>query len=316
MGLFPKPRTQSGLPLNALLALVLVVGCGPGLSLPEQEAEFATQEQSMEALNSLSVNGLSVNGLSVNGLSVNGLSVNGLTDSNFASWFEADAQANDEVMRYLVRCAVPQGQVRIYISPISGVVRVWQGALGVAPRWASGKPATVVEQQVVSACLAAHVNTYGYSVPISITGLKGDGTPLDFAPGEKRMFGIKEACFFGNLFTDEGIFVANDQLGLADNLSSPRRCGLSHRYSGYDPACPVMRRVGTCRQLNCKQSWSDSYYTECTYNGVTYRPLTTRLRDVDIYVCGDGVCQVSERCGTGRAANNCGVDCGRCPTSP
>ncbi|MDY7231171.1 hypothetical protein [Hyalangium rubrum] len=262
-------------------------------------------------MNSLSVNGLSVNGLSVNGLSVNGLSVNGLATSTFVSWFEANAPAHDEVMRYLVRCAVPAGEVRTYTSSTTGLTYAWQGGLGVAPAWAQGTPATVAEQQVVSACLAAHVNTYGYHIPISITGLKGNAQPLSFSKDEDRAYVIREACFFGNLFTGEGIYAANDQSEMAEYLSSPRRCGWSHQQSGLDPACPAIVRAGTCAQLGCKQSKNSPYYSECTYNGITYRPLTTRIRNTDIYVCGDGVCQVTESCGTGMAMDNC-MDCGPC----
>jgi hypothetical protein len=302
----------------AFLWVAGACGGGPEVSLPSEEegADFTRQEQSMESMNSLSMNGLSVNGLSVNGLSVNGLSVNGLATSTFVSWFESDPQTHDEVMRYLIRCAVPKGEVRTYTSPSTGLTHAWQGALGVAPAWAQGTPATVAEQQVVSACLAAHVNTYGYNVPISITGLRGDGLPLSYSREEQRAYGIREACFFGNLFTGEGIYAANDQHRLADNLSSPRRCGWSRTESGLDPACPAMHRVGSCAELGCKQSRSAPYYTECTYNGVTYRPLTTRLRDTDIYACGDSVCQITERCGTGRTSDNCGVDCGPCAAAP
>ena len=48
-------------------------------------------------------------------------------------------------------------------------------------------------------------------------------------------------------------------------------------------------------------------------NGIQYKVLTTRLRPSDVYTCGDGVCQVSEHCGTGQTADNCGLDCGPCP---
>ncbi|HYO74429.1 MAG TPA: hypothetical protein VEU33_50975 [Archangium sp.] len=53
-------------------------------------------------------------------------------------------------------------------------------------------------------------------------------------------------------------------------------------------------------------------YVSCRHNGTTYLPLTTRMRDEDIYRCGDGVCQFTESCGTGRTYDNCRLDCGRC----
>jgi hypothetical protein len=55
-----------------------------------------------------------------------------------------------------------------------------------------------------------------------------------------------------------------------------------------------------------------TYYTSCTRNGVTYRPITSRIRTQDIVTCGDGICQATESCGNTNAASSCGVDCGSC----
>jgi hypothetical protein len=55
------------------------------------------------------------------------------------------------------------------------------------------------------------------------------------------------------------------------------------------------------------------YYKGCTFNGVTYHPITTQLRPDEVYLCGDGVCQVSEHCGTGNTYDSCWNDCGACP---
>jgi hypothetical protein len=246
MRLALKIQTTSWKPSLPVLLLLVAGACGgPGaVSLQEEALEATGQGQALNTMNSLSVNGLSVNGLSVNGLSVNGLSVNGLNTSDFVGWFDSAPDTHDQVMRYLIRCAVSEGEVRTYTSPTTGLTRSWQGGLGLAPSWASGVPATVVEQQVVSACLAAHVNTYGYSVPISISGLKANGAPLPFSWQERLEYGVREACFFGNLFNGEGIYAGNDQVSLAGSLSSSRACGLSHVLSGQDPACPPILRVG------------------------------------------------------------------------
>jgi hypothetical protein len=69
--------------------------------------------------------------------------------------------------------------------------------------------------------------------------------------------------------------------------------------------------VGNCG-LFCTLDASLTYYTSCTYNGVTYQPLTTRMRPADVYRCGDGVCQRTESCGVGVNYNNCSLDCGAC----
>lgn len=291
------------------LVVVVVVGCGPreedasgGLEAPLERLEQAQRAD----------NGLSLNGLSLNGLSLNGLSLNGLSTQAFKDWFTAHPTLSDEVMRYVVRCGVGPRETRSFTSPVTGVTYTWTGELGLAPGWAAGNPPTVPEQQVVSACLAAHVNTYGVNVPISVLGLKGDGSPIPIAKDELNIFGESEACFFGNLFTGEGIHAGNDRNSLSTQESTSRRCALSPMLSGTDPACPPVKRVGRCEALSCQMDANSKYYTRCTYNGVVYRPLTTRIRSADLYSCGDGVCQVTESCGTGSTPDSCQADCGTC----
>jgi hypothetical protein len=74
-----------------------------------------------------------------------------------------------------------------------------------------------------------------------------------------------------------------------------------------------MQYVGSCSQY-CTRDATNTYYTSCTYGGVTYRPITTRMKAADLYSCGDGVCQATESCGTGTTPNSCAADCGACPS--
>lgn len=298
--------------LGAVLLLALGA-CGPREEPPAAPGSpLDSLQQPLIVDNGLSANGLSANGLSANGLSANGLTTSILSTLTFRVWFEAQPTLREEFMRYLVRCAAPQGVSFSFTSQVTDVTYTWVGNLGLAPGWAGGAPPTLEEQQVVSACLAAHVNTYGQSVPISVLGLKGNGTPLSIAPDELNIFDKPEACFFGNLFNGEGLFAGNDRNSLSEQESTSRRCALSPRLSGVDPACPPVQRVGTCESLACEMDPNSKYYTRCTYNGKVYRPITTRIRSEDIYSCGDGVCQASEHCGRGSTASSCRADCGRC----
>ena len=73
-----------------------------------------------------------------------------------------------------------------------------------APVWAAGKKTLpVVEQQRMTACLAAHVNKYGVHVPVSIQG-PAASSPIPVGPTELADFSVREACFFGNLFSEIG----------------------------------------------------------------------------------------------------------------
>ncbi|MDY7227190.1 hypothetical protein [Hyalangium rubrum] len=300
--------------LRALLLLwgvALATSCGP-VGEPSEPRQHTRQAQGLEGLNGLSANGLSANGLSANGLSANGLSANGLSTSEFASWFQADEALADSVMRYVVRCALAEGTSLSYTVPETGERYTWEGLLGLAPGWASGTRASTSEQQVVSACLAAHVNKYGMTVPISVLGLGATGAPVPYTSAELRAYSQREACFFGNLFTSEGLYLGSDRGKLNARESTARACSLSSNSGGGHTDCPPLVHVGSCAAY-CTLDASKTYYTACTYNGVTYRPLTTRLREEDVYLCGDGACQVSESCGTSNQYDNCGLDCGACP---
>jgi hypothetical protein len=47
-------------------------------------------------------------------------------------------------------------------------------------------------------------------------------------------------------------------------------------------------------------------------NGIAYRALSTRIKPTAQYICGDGICDISEKCGTGTTWNSCSLDCGPC----
>jgi hypothetical protein len=297
-----------------LLGLVLIstVGCGPMAPAegePGTEGLLSTQVQGLHSSLGLSVNGLTVNGLTVNGLNLNGLNVSGLETPAFREWFNVDPAVREITMHYLIQCAVPAGEQRTFTNPVTGLTHTWTGVLGLAPGWASGALPTVAEQQLISACLAAHVNAYGKHVSISVQGRTALGEPIASTPEELATFTEEEACFFGNLFTDEGVFAAYGRTQLKNVESSLRTCGLAPR--DFTPSCAPVHHVGSCKTA-CTWDKALGAYTECSRNGVSYPALTTRMQRPDIHQCGDGVCQASESCGNGKTFNSCAADCGQC----
>ncbi|NVJ06880.1 hypothetical protein HUW63_16720 [Myxococcus sp. AM001] len=321
-----RPRIAGG-----LLSLALGFGggaCGP--AEPEGDTRTLSEARTAaESGNGLSTNGLSTNGLSTNGLSTNGLSTNGLSTEGFSNWFNQDPPQADEIMRYIIRCAAKENQQRKYTHPATGVKYTWEGGLGLAHNWATGAPATPQEEEIVSACLAAHANKFGLSVAISVLGRNARGSALSYTEQELSTFSEREACFFGNLFDGTGVFAATDRGYLREDESSVRACGLASNPAQGD--CLPIIHTGTCESL-CQRATTDAlpfewdagkknpptngetpYYETCTYNGRAFLPLTTRLRPRDIHRCGDGVCQFTERCGSGVAAGSCQADCGPCP---
>ncbi|WP_434346243.1 hypothetical protein ACN6A1_32045 [Myxococcus virescens] len=321
-----RPRVAGG-----LLGLALGFGggaCGPA-ELAGDTWTLREAHGSAESGNGLSTNGLSTNGLSTNGLSTNGLSINGLSTTGFSHWFNQDPARADELMRYIIRCAVKANQQRKYTNPVTGVKYTWEGGLGLAPNWAAGAAATAQEEEIVSACLAAHANKFGISVAISVLGRDARGSALPYTEQELSTFSEREACFFGNLFDGTGVFAATDRGYLREDESTVRACGLPSSPAHAD--CLPIIHAGTCESL-CQRAataalpfdWESDrknpppygeppYYETCTYNGRTFQPLTTRLQPRDIHRCGDGVCQLTERCGDGVVAGSCQADCGTCP---
>jgi hypothetical protein len=280
----------------------------------------ATRADPLAAVNSMTANGLITNGLITNGLITNGLITNGLITNGmrtagFSSWFNGNPTSYSEmVMFYVVACALDNAQSVTWSNPDTGATYTWTGVLGLAPVWASGLPIPLTEQQLVSACLAAHVNKYGLHVEVSVSGSTSAGLPIPTTAAELATFGAREACFFGNLFDGTGVFAANDRPALSQAESTVRACGLSSQAVGRSVECPPIEHVGTCAK-HCVLDPSGAYYASCTYNGVTYKPLTTRIRSTDIYRCGDGVCQFTEKCGASALSSrydDCGLDCGVC----
>jgi hypothetical protein len=308
-------RTRIG--LVASLALVsALAACGPAdTALVAGVTGSALVEANGLSPNGLARNGLARNGLARNGLARNGLARNGLLSAEFQGWFDEDPATSAAVMTYLVRCAAPARQTYTFTSPSTGVTYRWSGSLGLAPGWATGLEATVAEEQIITACLAAHVNKYGREVVLSVLGQGATGVPVPTGKTELATYSQREGCFFGNLFADEGVSVGLDHEIWDRATSSARACAFDIFGIGPSADCPPIDNVGPC-WLSCKRDPTDTYFTSCGrwVSGAwkSYLPITTRILPADVYQCGDGVCQFTEQCGTGTTAASCLADCGDC----
>jgi hypothetical protein len=309
---------------SAFLLALGATACG-GAAGQADPSQTGVGTSALSAVNGLSPNGMSRNGMSRNGMSRNGMSRNGmsrnglslaaLASTDFQAWFNEDPASSSEVMAYTVKCAAPAGKSFTWKNPATGVSYTWSGLLGLAPGWASGKATTTAEEQVITACLAAHVNKYGMHVDMSVLGKGATGVPILIESGELARFSTKEACFFGNVFADEGVFVGIDHPLWDRSHSSARACAFDILGVGPSADCPPINNVGLCG-LMCLKDPSGSFYASCGafVNGAwtTYLPITTRIQGSDVYTCGDGVCQFTESCGSGTTADSCQADCGVC----
>jgi len=296
--------------MKYLLALALFAGC-----VDNADLQTSSSDEDLLSTNGMSMNGLSLNGMSLNGLSLNGLSLNGLSTSAFQSWFHQDATTRAMTMSYLVKCAKAVTDSLTWTDPTTSTTYTWPGELGLAPGWSGGAAMTVAEQQVISACLAAHANKYGVHVPIAVEGRGATGVEIVKATNELASYPIREAAWFGNLVSGDGVFVCLDHTPWLPQFSSPRACAIDLAPKGQtSPVCAPIVFTGPCASI-CTADLTGTYYTSCKWNNKTYQPLVTRFQTASVYSCGDGVCEISESCGTGTIASSCKADCGVCPTS-
>jgi hypothetical protein len=299
------------------LALLALVGCLDAGDQLTSTADDLTSQNGL-SLNGLSLNGLSLNGLSLNGTSLNGLSLNGLdlglATTQFATWFHANPTKAAAQTSYIVKCAKPTGQTMTWKDPATGTTYSWPGELGLAPLW-TNRAMTTVEQQVMSACMVAHANKFGVHVPIAVEGRTANGTAIPQATGELSTYSVREAGWFGNTATGEGIYVCLDHTPWTAAMSSARACAIDMgAVNQPSAACPPIVFAGPCSAI-CTPDATNTYYTSCTFNHTTYLPLVTRLQPASVYTCGDGVCEISESCGVGNTATSCKADCGACPVT-
>jgi hypothetical protein len=252
--------------------------------------------------NGIMTNGIMTNGLApgyagTNGLATGGLTPAGLDTAAFHEWFAKSTTYSDMVMRYVVKCALPLDATLAYES--DGASYAWPGGLGLAPRWAAGEAIGADEQELVSACLAAHTNGLGRHVTISVRGYKADGTTIEVTPEEDAGWRFHEACFIGNLFDGAGVGIGLEPDSLQSDVSTPRGCAAEFGIPG---DCSPMVHVGMCSDL-CTLGEDGKTYGTCTVNGRAYRAIQVFLQDSDVYRCGDGVCQFTE------SAESCPADC-------
>jgi hypothetical protein len=152
--------------------------------------ELGSTESHVESQNRIALNRIALNRIALNRIALNGLTTLGGADTML------DTADNREVVGYLVQCALPEGS-SITLSDANGTY-TFDGAVGLAPAWATTTP-TASEKRWVSACLLARTNAYGVSVAIS---MRGPHAALTVDGAEASAYGIREGAFWGDVFSD------------------------------------------------------------------------------------------------------------------
>jgi hypothetical protein len=233
-----------------MLAACLVLG-GVGCAVDDHLSETSATV--------LSENKLAANKLAANKLSANKLSANKLSAAAMPSQSALiDSADGREVLTYIVRCALPQGQA-ITVKASDKTDYVFAGELGLAPGWATHAP-TVSERRWVTACVLARTNYYGQSVGIS---LRGSPSALATTAAELSADTMDEAAFYGDLFDPAGAtaYVCQSHRNYNDGAPAAqlRKCAVST--DGVTSMCGFTY-TGFCHSAN-ECSTSTSPYAGC-----------------------------------------------------
>ncbi len=178
--------------------------------------------------------------------------------------------AGQELVRYLVECALPLGHGITKSDPIRGGTISFDGFVGLAPEWETGA-CNQGCQEWVSACLLARTNALGRPVSIELVASHP-------AIGSKRtqpfVYLFEEAGFHGNLFLDPPQAHACMGTGAVLSALQARLCGLAPFAS-----CGFDSLVEACFLLDeCSGKDSDAYVGCRNAAGTPQRTITTYTR--------------------------------------
>ena len=102
--------------------------------------------------------------------------------------------AGRKTVAYMTRCALSAGDSLIKKDQ-NGVSYTFPGGIGLCPAWKNGGIATNRTcQNMISACMMAHVNTAGVNVPLWLTS-QAPAIGWGYSPS----FPQQEGTFFGNI---------------------------------------------------------------------------------------------------------------------
>jgi hypothetical protein len=295
-------RVSSYLVAALAAAGVLGFGCAPGAS-KAPEANPGTDQEAVLALNGMGDNGFADNGFDDNGMADNGLADNGLRarslnlaefdSAGFDTWIKGQlrtsadpedlnlSQQRSVVMGYIVKCALSRTDTLSWTGTVAGnsVSYSWTGNLALLPQWTtSGYVLNQSEQEMLHACLGAHVNSQGVSVPISV---RGDGIFMD--SGEAALYTFREGAYWAYTGADGLVYSVGCHSFSNTTLPNPLYwLGQDSRSCGRVPgSCGHIASIGECGTVTgtaCTKDAQNNYH--CSVNGVPKYTITVALKPI------------------------------------
>lgn len=269
------------------MLLVLVAGA---CAQPSGEAPAVDSVRtSVSTSNRLSMNRLALNRLALNRLALNRLALNGVIPGGAGTGELLASEEGREILAYVVQCALEDGDV--LTASVDGQTYEFPGLLGLVPDW-EHHGIDLDEQRLVSACLLAHVNAFGVSVPISVRAHH----VVTSTPQERRDYPVYEGTFFGQLFDGETMWAYACQGSLAEAALEHSYDRELRRCTDATDECAIVT-VGRCRDV-CRERSQDEGWTECWADGVRYDDA------ISVYLFADDPDGENQRC----QWNHCGMD--------
>lgn len=238
-------------PLLGMVTTVLLGLCG-GCAVGDEEAEaFSWRTEALDSGGTIVIpddtepsgnddggGGRTGGDWIINGLaepSVSGVSPVYPLDSpqglGSAGWLVEGDPAGETLIRYLVECALDEGESVTVVRPgdTGDEPLEFPGRLGLAPEWKTS-PCNETCQQWVSACLLARTNESGAEVLLFV---QGEHSSLGF--GVHPEFTLYEGTFFGNVFTDPASMYAcqGQPAAVAAAEQQGRTCTQSQEECGF-----------------------------------------------------------------------------------
>ena len=290
--------------------ITLILSLSAGCVIHESnESDLAVNNAAVISWNVISWNVISWNVISWNSIAANEISGNALATSRLngnelqyrtlPNPIKETAEGR-QLIEYLARCSLAPGD--ILVVEHDGTTYEYPGLLALAPTWET-QALTGTQRSLISACLIAHINALGESVPISTRAFG----VLEADSGEILDFPVYEGTFFGQVFeSDQKMYSCQGDSEKVARTQSPDR---ARRLCTDDTAACAVVALGRCRDI-CERRDAKYGWTDCWANGVRYQEtlsvFLSRDNGSDTQTCGaDGVCAVN--CSGGDCTGH--IDC-------
>ncbi len=275
----------------SLLVLLLLGALAACAQIGGEEITVASVRDSVSSNNRLALNRLALNRLALNRLALNRLALNGVIPSGLEGGAARELLATEggrELLRYVVQCALKHDDA--LRGTIDGQTYEFPGLLGLVPKW-KDDPLSQDEQQLMSACLLAHVNALGVSVSISVRGRHAVSSTEE----ERRAYPVYEGTFLGQVFDGETMKAYSCQGSASEAAEAHSHDRAQRRCTDGAEACAIVS-LGRCRDV-CERRDEGQGWSECWANGVFYE------KTISVYLFADDAHGQNQRC----ESNDCAL---------